>query len=325
MEAEPSGTPSLIRLTTDAVEERHRVSLLGDVMARALAGGHITAALDQPVTCDWTLAPLGPGTVMGFGSSGRFAATRDKAMLRDGDDDVSLFFVGRGTVPFEQNDRRVLLAPGHALVVAHGRAVRSNWLDSDAMVLRLPRAALTGLDLEALGGMTLDLTMPIMRLLSAYLDALKPLTLEQAAPGVAARHLGELARAAIAEALGAASDKKAGAGVQAARLAAMREAILTRYHNPALSMAKVAALIGISERAGYAVFEAAGLSFSDTVYAVRLDRAYEQLRAGHTGSLLSLAQGVGFVDQAHFNRRFRHRFGCAPREVTGNSSREHSG
>lgn len=63
------------------------------------------------------------------------------------------------------------------------------------------------------------------------------------------------------------------------------------------------------------MFEAAGLSFSETIYAIRLDRAYERLRAGYSGSLLNLALDVGFADQAHFNRRFRQRFGSTPGEL----------
>lgn len=309
---EGSAVPGLVRVTTDAVETRHRLALASDVMGRELAGGEMVRSGDTELHTDWTLAPIAPGTVLGRGTQSGITATRDRRMLSDDDADFTLFFIDRGVVPFAQNDRRIVMTGGTAALVAHGRPVQSSWNDSAFALLRIPRDAVPDADRwDRAGGMMLSRDIPAMRLLEAYVAALWPMAEGGDLPAVAARHLAELACAALDRSDGA--DMGAD-GIQAGRLAAIRQRVLAGHADPDLSMATVAAGIGLSERSGYMVMERAGESFTDLVIATRLDRADERLRDGYAGRLLDLALSVGFSDLSHFNRRFRARFGMTPSE-----------
>lgn len=311
--------PPLLRLSTAGVDARLRPQLVGDVMARQLAGGVIHRIEATELHCDWQLAAIGPGTVIAVAEQGGLVGTRDAGLVRDGDDDVSLFFGRRGEARIEQNDRRVRLRPGDAIVVAHGRPVTSAWPDNDAVVLRLPRAAFRhGVRIDDTGGIRLDTTAGATRLLTTYVDATLGLAHDGLVPAVAARHLAELASIAVGEALG--SDGGAGTrrvsrgAVAAARVAAMREVMARAFADPGLTMARVAHAIGVSERSGYLAFAALDLVFSDELTALRLDRAREALLAGPR-KIVDVALAVGFADLSHFNRRFRERFGATPSEV----------
>lgn len=308
------GQPGVVRLTTDAVEARHRAALMSDVMAQHLAGGRVQPDEEAAVRCDWRLALAGPGTVIADVTQHGFSAERDARMLGDGDADFSLFLMRSGRALFDHGDRRVALEPGRMLLVSHANPCVSRWENAACTVLRVPRAAM-GLVLQrdAAAGMTAGFDAPAMRLLLAYLVAARPLVEAGAAPMLAARHLGELAAAAVGEALG--DDARPGEAARAARLVAMHRVMAERLGDAGLCMAEVAASVGISERAGYLLFEEAEQGFTATLYAMRLDRAMERLRGGYAGRLLDLALDMGFTDLSHFNRRFRARFGMTPGEA----------
>lgn len=298
------------RLTTDAMPPPHRAAYLADEMGRRLSAGHIETDPQRPVRADWRLTTLGPQAVLGHVEQTNLVAARDPGLTRDGDADVSLFLMAAGEGRLEQNDRRVVLRGG-GVFVAHARPVRSAWHDAKLLVLRLPRGAFAGVGgLDAAGGLALAAGSPRLRLLRAYAEALGA----EAPPPFAAAHLGELAAAALAESLGR-SDATGPEALAAARLSAMRAAMAARLAEPGLNMAAVSAAAGISPRAGYALFEAAGLRFEETLYAMRLDRAMLVLSSGGDPKLLPLALQLGFADLSHFNRRFRARFGRTPGEA----------
>lgn len=313
-----SAAPPLLRLSTAGVEARLRPQLVGDVMARQLAGGAIERIEATELHCDWQLAAIGPGTVLAAAVQAGLVGRRDAGLVRDGDDDVSIFFGRRGEGQIEQNDRRVRLRPGEAVVVAHGRPVTSAWPDNEVIVLRLPRAVFDRSGrVDAAGGLKLDTAAATTRLLATYVDITYDLAGEGRVPIMAARHLAELASAAVAEALTADGGvaRMSRATVAAARVAAMREVMARAFADPRLTMGRVAHAIGVSERSGYLAFAALELVFAEELTALRLDRARELLLAGHARKVVDLAHGVGFADLSHFNRRFRERFGVTPREL----------
>jgi len=316
MDGSAKAAPSVIRMSTASVEPRHRAQLIGDIMAQEIVGGTIRPIDDTPIVCHWSLAFVGPGaittTVMQSGMFGQRTADQ----LRDGDDGVSIFIGRRGIARFDQNDRRERLLFGEAMIVAHARPIAIEWPHSDLNVLRLPRSVLPAITtVEAAGGRRLAAATPVVRLFTAYLDAVTPAA-AGTLPDVAARHLAELSALLVTTAAGRdAGTQCSGPAVQAARLAAIREHIALRFADPGLTMARVAAAIGLSERSGYLVCESAGVGFSEMVLEVRLSRAREALASGFQGRLIDLAFAVGFTDLSHFNRRFRARFGMSPGET----------
>jgi AraC family transcriptional activator of tynA and feaB len=106
------------------------------------------------------------------------------------------------------------------------------------------------------------------------------------------------------------------AGFAEATMLAVRRAIHDRLRRPDLSVAMIAAAVGISERYVHKLFERAGNTFSGYVIERRLDGAAGDLSnpamAGQT--IGSIAFDWGFADLSHFTRRFRQRFQCTPRE-----------
>ncbi|WP_174297305.1 helix-turn-helix transcriptional regulator [Sphingomonas bacterium] len=94
----------------------------------------------------------------------------------------------------------------------------------------------------------------------------------------------------------------------------MRESMARDFANPNLSMGDVAAGVGLSERAGYLAFEAAGLGFTQELQTLRLDQAREYL-LGSSLRVIDIAFAVGFSDASHFYRLFRRRFKCSPVEA----------
>jgi AraC family transcriptional regulator, positive regulator of tynA and feaB len=97
---------------------------------------------------------------------------------------------------------------------------------------------------------------------------------------------------------------------------ALRRAIHDRIRKPGLSVADVAAAVGISERYVHKLFARTGQTFASYVMERRLDGAARDLRDAAMGAtnIGSIAFDWGFSDLSHFTRRFRQRFGCTPRD-----------
>lgn len=87
-------------------------------------------------------------------------------------------------------------------------------------------------------------------------------------------------------------------------------------NDPALTPARVAAALSMSEAHLYRLFQNEAQSISQFIWSERLmacrtDLAQPRL-AGH--SITNIALSRGFSDVAHFSRRFRQKFGLSPRE-----------
>lgn len=105
-------------------------------------------------------------------------------------------------------------------------------------------------------------------------------------------------------------------GLADATWIALRSTVHRRLREPGLTAATVAASVRISERYVHKLFERAGTTFASYVMERRLDGAARDLK---DPALLGRAIGDiafdwGFSDLSHFTRRFRHRFGCTPRD-----------
>ncbi|MGW8379642.1 helix-turn-helix domain-containing protein [Streptomyces sp. ODS28] len=87
--------------------------------------------------------------------------------------------------------------------------------------------------------------------------------------------------------------------------------------DPGLSVPRVAAAAGVSERHLGRLFAASGSTPGRHILHRRLDEAYRELSAarGGFGTVAALAHRWGFATHAHFTRSFRERFGRTPGEV----------
>nr|WP_276571638.1 helix-turn-helix domain-containing protein [Bradyrhizobium sp. dw_78] len=92
--------------------------------------------------------------------------------------------------------------------------------------------------------------------------------------------------------------------------------IRARFADPELTASVVAAEAGISVRYLQKLFSARGTTCSYFISSVRLDYASRILRRrallGNDELLGQIAYACGFLDYAHFSRKFRQRFGHPP-------------
>lgn len=102
-----------------------------------------------------------------------------------------------------------------------------------------------------------------------------------------------------------------------ARLAAIRDHLRRNAGDPNLSPAQVAETFAISRRYLHRLMAMGGRSFQDELLATRLANCMGFLRdPRHAGrTVAAIAYDCGFNDLSQFNRRFRERYGCTPREV----------
>ena len=109
--------------------------------------------------------------------------------------------------------------------------------------------------------------------------------------------------------------------IRIGRLSLARRLIKHHLSNAALSPAFVAGLLGISVRHLYALFEATGISFSQTVTAQRVEESRRLLKEAPERSISQIAFASGFESLATFYRAFQAAHGASPGDfrAQGNS------
>jgi len=100
---------------------------------------------------------------------------------------------------------------------------------------------------------------------------------------------------------------------QAQRLGALME-YLNHNYGAKLSAPRAAAMVGMSQSHFTRFFkQATGMTFVDYLTQLRVGKARQLLR-DQTLSIAEISNLVGFCDQSYFDKRFKERFGKAPRE-----------
>ena len=96
------------------------------------------------------------------------------------------------------------------------------------------------------------------------------------------------------------------------QLVVAAERFLQEHFRQPLTVADVAAAIGVSPSHLHRVFRAeTGVTLVSRVHRLRLDAAAQRLRETDQ-TVLAIAQDVGFTSQSHLTRLFTRQFGCAP-------------
>lgn len=99
-----------------------------------------------------------------------------------------------------------------------------------------------------------------------------------------------------------------------ARLSMAHRLIAQHLAQPDLSPAMVANLLGISLRHLHVLFEAAEMSFSETVTAMRIRESCRLLRETPERAIADIAQDCGFESLATFYRAFKAAEATTPRD-----------
>jgi AraC-like DNA-binding protein len=289
----------------------------------------ISFAADRPFYTRMDVTQFGPVLVYGFLASPVRIVRRPQDIARDGSDDFMIgLSCGRQRVLHRQLGREIELAPESLLLLSNGEPGE---LKSDGGARRLvrclsifvPRRRL----LERVGyaedliARSIDADPVILRYLRRYLRHLVAADEDIGHP-VIADHVTTTLLDLVALALSTGHDLGAlprRRGLRAARLLEILSAIKSGHADPAFSLPRVSAKLGLSPRYIQDLLCETGSSFTERVLEMRLQTARAMLSdARHDRLKVSeIAYACGFNEISYFNRCFRRRFGASPTQFRG--------
>lgn len=252
---------------------------------------------------------------------------RDKELVRDGDDVFSLAVCRGSRISVSQRGREIVLAPGDAVFLRTseiGQLASAKPFAHCSIMFPAAELLRCAPDADRWVMRRIPARTEALRLLMAYVGYVGRQPLQD--PHVQAMVRRHLFDAAIL--LGAGNgraDRQTDSSLQALRLRAAQDIIVKRLCEPDLSVAGVAASVGISPRYLQRLFECAGQSFTHHLSELRLRKAHDLLRNANGGAcrITDVALGVGFSDISHFNRSFRRLFGETPTAVRSRGIESH--
>ncbi len=291
-----------------------------EVYGRNIAHVDIDTIGDEPFHASVTFQSLpGVGLVSGTRSAAHYSITRQHlAHARDG---FGLSVLTSGASTTRQLGREIIGRPGSAAVISGtDPSVSTMHTPGSFVTIALPRPQVAALvsDLSAAYARPIPADNEALRLLLRYVDTLHggEALGTPAIAEAAARHIVDLAALALGAKADAAEEAQQ-RGLAAARLEAIRAEVRDHLASRALSVATVAARLGVTPRYVHKLFEREGLTFSEFVLSRRLDRALQMLTDARFAALTisAIAFDCGFSDLSYFNRTFRRAYGATPSEL----------
>jgi AraC-like DNA-binding protein len=270
------------------------------------------------IKVQWGLAAVDHG-----GTIYRFARTRRDISSADTDWYCALFHVA-GQCVLTQNEHTVQLGVGDVGLMDGARpSTRLSESGSQWLSIYLPRQSLIshlGFEPQAcLCGRGGTLAARILRQL--VFDGIGD---EEYTAAPAGPHM-RLALYDLLGALFAPSDPRVGSRHSDALFRRIRGIVEGGFADPNFGRNEVAAETGISVRYLHKLFTERGSTCSEFIYSLRLDHAarllHRRASLATNQPLSDIAYACGFRDYAHFARRFRDRFGCAPGGYSGELDR----
>jgi AraC-like DNA-binding protein len=223
-------------------------------------------------------------------------------------DSIAVYLTLVGEAFFYHSDGLLTLRPGQALICDADRPFMRGFSGGlEELAIKLPRA--------------------LFRELTGRPDLPAPLVRDFTGADPAAHTLARLAGRALRPAAPDPIDEDTALGLLVtvlggrpraeipAHLASARTYIDEHLTDPALSAARVAAAIGISERHLSRAFADAGPSFPQYVLSRRLDRAHALLTRSPLIPVAEVAHRCGFGTPSRFSQAFHSRFGLRPTDV----------
>ena len=316
---------SFIRLSTDQYAERDRAEVMREVFGRAIMSLEFESLPDVPLKMDkvlWSLPDFG----LSVGTNSPMNCLRTAPLINSDDFIVTVALSGGGIVYAHGIETQI--GGGSATLARssepHRFCIHSR---SETVSFRFGVNRIAPLidDLDAALNRRIPADSDALRLLVHYAGALQRQDTFETPElrNMVSTHLHDLAALAIGATRDAA-EVASGRGVRAARLRAIKGAIVENLADRQLSVDIIAARHGVTPRYVRRLFESTATTFSEFVLAQRLNRAYRMLVAsaffGRTVS--SIAFEAGFGDISYFNRTFRRLYGATPSDVREAAQRE---
>jgi AraC-like DNA-binding protein len=246
---------------------------------------------------------------------------RDKELLRDGEDSVSLLIARTNAMEISHRGRFARLAPGEAVLMQNfepGQGASAKNFGFLSITIPSQRLSLKPNGHEPFAS-PIPRSNHALHLLKAYIQSLKRLpALDEDLTTATTRHIHELVALTLS-AEARAPGMEEGRSVPEARLRIARDFLARHFRDPGLSLARAAADQNISLRYLEKLFERAGLRFVEEVNGLRLEYAHRLLSdpASAGKRIADIAFESGFSDLSHFNRLFRQRFDATPSTLRG--------
>ncbi|MCJ2124189.1 helix-turn-helix domain-containing protein [Methylobacterium sp. J-077] len=240
-------------------------------------------------------------------------------MLRSWADEGAVVVTLRlaGTTTIDQDGRSSVQRPGDFVVIDQRPSVATTSAGSVSLSLELPRERLVNTlwSTRRYTALTVGSDLASAALVTTYFHELIRVQ-HTLSPDAAARMASigtDLIVASIAERMAREVPRALHGTVVVQRAKAYVEAHLG---DPTLDPPKLAAAVGVSLRRLQELFHAHGQHISDWIWERRLEAAAKRLTDPGVRHLPigTLAYGCGFASQAHFSRRFKHRYGMTPSE-----------
>ena len=259
-----------------------------------------------------------------LGSNAHRVDRTQRQVRRDGLDHHLILYQVAGTSALAQNDQTVQLAAGDIALVDAARSVTyfTEHRTAQWLALRLPRQSLLShLGVELRGG----LGRHGMRAAKLLFDLVRDADKGEGSASSRAESYLQLAIYDFVGALFAPSDAPLISRRTDKLFARVRGTIKECFADPDFGPAEVANEVGISLRYVQKLCTERGTTCSEFIYSLRLDHAAHLVRRrallGAGQPLSEIAYACGFRDYAHFARKFRDRFGCAPGAYAGEHGR----
>ena len=252
---------------------------------------------------------------------------RPKKLLADGNDDLVLNIQEKGDTCIAQSGREATAGTGSAVLTSNADASAISFpasvrFTSIALPRKLMRTLAPGVE-DALVRPTCAAS-PVVPMLLRYIEMIDS-TGALHAPELrhtAVTHIHDLC-ALIVGASRDATEAANGRGLRAARLQALK-ADIARHLAGEVSAAALARRHKITPRYVHRLFESEGITLSNFVRSLRLERVHRNLRNPLRAeqAISTLAYEAGFGDLSTFNHDFRRRYGATPSDVRAAVKRE---
>jgi AraC-like DNA-binding protein len=314
----PNGNVPTFRVSTRDFTKRDRLTAWREIFGRTVCNLDIdplTAERFGSEAIGWRLPGL--GLLTGSTSGVRFTHSRELIA----DDDLSFMTGPMPTWTASQLGRNPVLGAGDGVLMNNAEvAAMTLPQETRFLTFRVPVGAIAPLvpDIGALVARRIPADSEALRLLTRYLGILQDTSALATAQlqDLAATHVYDL----LALALGAtyeAGEIANGRGLRAARLQTVLAEIKAHFAEPGFSPGDVARRLGVSPRYVQDVLHDTGISFTERVIELKLQKARAMLAGAGALKIIDIAYECGFGDVSYFNRCFRRRFGAAPSEFRG--------
>jgi AraC-like DNA-binding protein len=284
---------------------------------------------DEKFSAKFTQLTINSAGVARMGGSVARAIRTRSHLAADPRPTVTIGFVRGADMMFRRSSGETLGSRGVAVVLAKDapQEVHAQANPFDIATARVPLAKLQQLvgfpedfDLQ-----TLDPERPVVGLLNRYVDIVLADSRVADEPMLAG-HVEQTLVDLIALALGAPRDAQEmvrGRGLRAARLQEICAAIKTSFADPAFSPHNLAGSIGVSPNYIQKLLHESGVTFTERVLELRLQKARLMLcdRRHDRLKVSEIALACGFGEVTNFNRCFRRRFGLSPTLCRGGAHR----